>query len=121
MNGCIDMRNDIHHAHIFTTCMKQYVFTIVVLKRLIVVVRFDHFGRSLAIHYLDNSLLNTSATLEKVLGWRRIFAKDLCVRNQHTGLQHTGDKSTQKAYDTTWKLWPERLSWHRLPLLVNSF
>ena len=40
------MRNDILHTHIYTKCLRQYLFTIVVLRWLLVVVLFDHLGSS---------------------------------------------------------------------------
>ena len=49
MNGymCIDVRNDTLHTHIFMTCLRQYLFTIVVLKWLLLEVLFDPLGSSL--------------------------------------------------------------------------
>ena len=54
MNGymCINVRNDTLHTHIFMTCLRQYLFTIVVLRWLLVPVLFDHLGSSLGSRYV---------------------------------------------------------------------
>ena len=52
VTGVLITRKDILHTHIFTTCLRQYLFTIVVLRWLLVLVLFAHLGSSLGSRYV---------------------------------------------------------------------
>ena len=87
---CIDMRNDILHTHIFMTCLRQYLPTIVVLRWFFVVVLFDHKGSLLGSRYVccilcgmvHNELVYNKAIYFIKVGLH-IFSSDFVVVGQN--------------------------------------